>query len=340
MDAKTPTATASGTGSKIRIARTDPRTVDSDRDGLVDSVEDADRDDLSNAGEQRYGTDPAKADTDRDGVDDWHEDSDGDGRPDGLRQDRRPVPRGLQPGLGKAPQTGATERCHQNTTGTEVLVCDLHTGDRKLVVVIGDSHAWHWRRGLERVARSRDWRLLFITKSACAVADIQTRYKSCQGWREAAFDRIRSLAPALVIVSQLSSYRIASADGQADNTRLWRKGLVRSLRRLDRMVDEVILLGDISRFGADPVGCLRRHRADLSKCSLRRSAAANRHRFATDRAAARAAGVEYAETWRLTCPYDPCPLVIDDVRVARDVTHITSAFARLVWRGLARRLPR
>ncbi|MET0772138.1 MAG: SGNH hydrolase domain-containing protein [Candidatus Limnocylindrales bacterium] len=327
---------------EIRITSTDPRSVDSDHDGLVDGVEDADRDDLSNAGEQRYGTDPAKADTDRDGVDDWHEDSDGDGRSDGMRQDRRRLPRGLQPGLGQVPQSGATERCHQNITGTKVLVCDRHTGDGKLVVVIGDSHAWHWREGLDRVARARDWRLLFITKSACPVADIELRYgyKSCPGWREAAFARIRSLAPALVIVSQLDGYRIARADGQADNTRLFRKGLVRSLRRLDRMVARVIVLGDVSRFGEDPVGCLRRHRADLSKCSIRRSVAANRQRFAAERAAARAAGVAYRDTWRLTCPYDPCPLVIDRVRVARDTGHITSAFARRVWRGLARRLPR
>ena len=327
---------------EIRTTRTDPRAMDSDRDGLMDSVEDDDRDDLSNAGEQRYGTDPAKADTDRDGVGDWHEDADRDGRPDGLRQDRRRVPRGLQPGLGQPPETGATARCHQDTTGSKVLVCDRHTGSGKLVVVIGDSHAWHWREGLDKVARSRDWNLLFITKSACPVADIQTRsgYRSCPGWREAAFDRVKSLAPALVIVSQHDGYRIAGAESDTDNTRRWRKGLARSLRRLDRMVDDVILLGDTSRFRSDPVACLRRHRTDLSRCSVRRSVAANRQRFATDRAAARAAGVRYRDTWRLTCPYDPCPLVIDDVRVARNGTHITSAFARRVWRGLDRRLPR
>ena len=131
-------------------------------------------------------------------------------------------------------------------------MCDLHTGDGKLVVVIGDSHAWHWRVGLERVARSRDWRLLFITKSACAVADIQTRYKSCPGWREAAFERSGPSHPRWS--SCRSSATIASPvpTVKADSTRLWRKGLVRSLRRLDRMVEEVILLGDISRFGADP----------------------------------------------------------------------------------------
>jgi hypothetical protein len=223
-----------------------------------------------------------------------------------------------------------------------VLVCDRHTGDGKLVVMIGDSHAWQWRDAMDRVARSRNWDLLFITKSACPVADVPLAhgYRSCPIWRDAALAEIGSLRPGLVIVTQLDGYRVAGARAGADNARLWRQGLTRSLRQLDRVARDVILLGDISRFGSDPVGCLQRHRSDLSKCSIRKADAANPHRFATDRAAARAAGVAYRDTWQLTCPYDPCPVVIDKVLVARDSTHITVTYARLIWRGLARRLPR
>jgi hypothetical protein len=47
--------------------RTDPRRVDTDRDGLWDGRENPDRDGLTNRAEQNLGTNPRRADTDGDG---------------------------------------------------------------------------------------------------------------------------------------------------------------------------------------------------------------------------------------------------------------------------------
>jgi hypothetical protein len=52
---------------------TDPRRVDSDRDGLWDGRENPDRDGLTNRAEQNLGTKPRVADTDRDGWTDGAE---------------------------------------------------------------------------------------------------------------------------------------------------------------------------------------------------------------------------------------------------------------------------
>src|SRR5690606_20605513 len=113
----------------------------------------------------------------------------------------------------------------------------------------------------------------------------------------------------------------------------------RTLRRLDKRAGRVVLLGDTSSFGPDPVGCLRRHRADVSRCSIRRSVAVPEERVAIERAAADAAGVRYRRTDRLSCQYDPCPLIMERTLVAYDHGHMTTRFAATLWPGLARLLP-
>jgi hypothetical protein len=325
---------------ELRRARTSPVKSDTDLDGLRDGVEDPDGDDLSNAGEQRYGTGPRVADTDGTGPDDWHEDSNGDGIADGLTQDRRVIPGDLRPTLTRPNDRPTSHtRCHQGQTASRVLVCSVGRPGGRRVVVIGDSHALHWRAALEQVARARGWRLTFMTKSACPIADVPNKRPSCARWREAALRRIASMRPRMVIVSTLGQYPVPGARNAADSRRKWRGGLIRTLRRLDRIAGRVVLLGDTPFFGSDPVGCLRRHRGDLSRCSVRRSSAVIGDRLDTQRSAAGAAGVLFRDTTRLACPYDPCPLVTGRTLMIYDRSHFTVAYARSIWRGLARLLP-
>lgn len=67
-------------------AKTNPKRLDTDRDGLDDDAEDRDRDGLDNATEQRIESDPAKRDSNRDGRADPREDFDRDGLPNAAEQ--------------------------------------------------------------------------------------------------------------------------------------------------------------------------------------------------------------------------------------------------------------
>jgi hypothetical protein len=328
---------------EILRSRTSPRRLDSDLDGIVDGAEDHDADRLSDRGEQRYDTDPHGADTDGDGTSDWREDSNDDGVRDGLTQDARPVPGGLLPTLAHPDDRPAAHmRCHEGMTRTTVTICSVGRTNGMKVVLIGDSHAHQWRAALEQVARARGWRLILMTKPACPIADVKVNLSntSCPVWREKAFRRIASMRPAMVIVSHWNGYDVIGAKGEQDNARRWRGGLRRSLERLDRVAGRVVLLGDTSRFIADPVGCLRRHRDDISACTVRRGTAIAPSRADNDRRAADLAGVLYRATNRLTCPYDPCPVILDRTLLARDGGHMTVRFSASIWRGLALLLPR
>jgi hypothetical protein len=59
-------------------AHTNPRRVDTDRDGVRDPYEDYDRDGLTNLQEQVRGLHPADVDSDNDGLRDDGEDNNGD----------------------------------------------------------------------------------------------------------------------------------------------------------------------------------------------------------------------------------------------------------------------
>ena len=325
-------------GFEILWSHTDPRLVDSDADGIPDGAEDPDHDQLSNLGEQRYRTDPFDADTDHDGVTDWDEDSNGDLIADGLTQDDRPVPGDLKPSLAHPmDRPSAHSICQQKPGQSQVIVCK-HGDTGKRVVLFGDSHALQWRGPLERVADARGWRLWFITKSGCAIARIASPAPDCAAWRESAIKAIAAIHPDMVIASSLDAYRATNATSDADAARLWRHGLTSTLESLDRHAGRVILLGDTSRW-IDPPTCLAAHLNDIAACSMRRAVAIKPDRIANNEAAAKAAGVSYRRTVDLTCPYDPCPAVIDQTLTSYDGGHMTNAFARSLWQGLARLLP-
>jgi hypothetical protein len=340
----TPDGEADRDGDRVRNrfeltrSRTSPRSSDTDRDGIRDGAEDPDGDQLSNAGEQRYGRDPWDADSDDDGIDDWHEDAEDDGRADGRTQDRRRVPVDLRPTL-SAPfdRPASHAACHQGQASSAVRACLVAKHGRVRVVLLGDSHALQWRGPLQQVARARGWRVWVITKSACQVAAVRSSTRSCRAWREAAIRRVRSIDADIVIVG--GHLRFMS-DGKVlkREARLWREGMTRTLRRLDRVAGRVVLLGDSPRFG-DPVGCLRRHRGDASACARRRFEAVPAARVAIERRAAEDAGVRFGRTDHLACPYDPCPVIIDRTLVAYDQGHLTVRFATSLWRGFARLLP-
>lgn len=342
----TPDGTEDGDGDGLRnhfeivLSRTDPRRTDTDRDGIHDGAEDPDGDGLANVGEQRFRDDPRDPDTDGDGIDDWRDDADLDGRADGLTQDRRRLPSGLRPGLTTAfDRPEAHAACHQGQRSAVVLACRFGPRAGIRVVLIGDSHALQWRAPLERIAKARGWRVWSMTKSACPMADIPSGQASCRAWRDAALRKVASLRPRLVIVT--SHIRWVRDDGTIDmpQARRWRDGMSRTLRRLDTRAGRVVLLGDTSSFGEDPVACLGRWRADISRCSIRRSSVVSEARLAIERAAADAARVRYRRTDQLSCQYDPCPLVMERTLVAYDHGHMTVGFATTLWRGLARLLP-
>ena len=204
---------------------TSARDADSDDDGLLDAAEDRDDDGLSNLGEQRFRTSPVSADTDGDGTSDWREDSDHNGRRDGRDQDKRRVPAGVRPSLRTALYdlpSRAKERCHTRPGDALIHPCVFGNPRGKVrITLFGDSHALQWLPALERAAKTRGWRVVSLTKSACPAIDVRHDRKSLQGhardcriWRARAERWIRTHRQDLVIIANSRGYILVGEDGK------------------------------------------------------------------------------------------------------------------------------
>jgi hypothetical protein len=216
------------------------------------------------------------------------------------------------------------------------------------VVLLGDSHAAQWFPALERLATERGWRLLALTKVNCAAVDgliwverLKRDYPECTAWREAALRRIAAAAPALVVVANSKSARLAVDGGidPAGQGAAWDAALARMLERLAGIADRVVLLGDTPQHEVDPPVCLSANLDDALACATPREVAVPTARLAADSEVAESVGASFVDPTPWICPSDPCPLVIGNVLTYHDGGHLTRTFATALAPYLAAALP-
>ena len=217
------------------------------------------------------------------------------------------------------------------------------------VVLFGDSHAAQWFPALERLATERGWRLVSLTKSACATADIdiwadivKRTYDECSRWREAALGRMATEQPDLVVVSDSRGYK-AMVDGSAvPIARVrdrWDAASGRTLERIAALARHVAVIGDTPRAQADPPVCLSANLDDASACTIPFAAAVNPGWTAGEAAVAAGAGATFIDPTPWICRTDPCPAVTGRLLVFRDQHHLTATYARALAERLYARLP-
>ena len=192
-----------------------------------------------------------------------------------------PVPRDLLP-LGTARDDVSiiyADGCHADL-GETAPASGCAYGDpasSTVVALFGDSHAAHWFPAMERLAQERHWRLLSLTKSACASADVPVwstifdrPYAECTAWRQAVFELLANVHPAIVVLANDRTYQLAiegAMASSADHEDVWSRGLATSIGRLRELGHDVVVIGDTVRQSDDPLDCLSRHITDASICS-------------------------------------------------------------------------
>ncbi|MFN8622191.1 MAG: SGNH hydrolase domain-containing protein [Chloroflexota bacterium] len=315
----------------------DPARRDSDRDGVFDGSEDADGDGLSALGEQRSGTSPLRPDTDGDGTRDGRDDADHDGIPDGLEQDRRPLPRHLRPTLAGAHLDRAAsyeDGCHGHPSEATMTPCVYgDAAGTTTVVLLGDSHAAQWLPAFDRIGRHAHWRIVSITHSSCPAPDLVAPFATmpevCGAWREAALDWVIANPPDLVVLVGARRYELHDADGKvlppAAALDAWKTAWAGTVGHLSGL--RVLDLADTPEPRTDVPACLLARRL-MQPCTTRRSVAVAADWEAAEQAAVEALGAGFSSPADLVCPYDPCPVVDGDVLIYRDSHHLTATIAR------------
>lgn len=264
-----------------------------------------------------------------------------------------PVPADLVPSLATASDDLPViyaDGCHLDVPSVTPGECVFGEAASDVTVVLfGDSHAAQWFPALERLATERGWRLVSMTKSACATADIdiwseivKRTYDECGRWREAALRRIATERPDLVVVSDSSGYK-AMVDGVAVPVAKvrdrWDAASGRTLERLATLARHVVVIGDTPRAQADPPVCLSANLDDATACAIPFAAAVNPGWTAGEAAVAARSGAAFIDPTPWVCRTDPCPAVIGRLLVFRDQHHLTATYARALAERLYARLP-
>jgi hypothetical protein len=261
-----------------------------------------------------------------------------------------PVPAGLRPSIAEARADFPLpyhDGCSVEQDETESGPCtygDLSSSTT--IVLMGDSHARAWFPAVNRLATERGWRLVTLTKSACASADfsqwnasLKRVYSECNEWRESTYRRLEAERPALVLLANSRKFSAVGPDGStilagAARTEAWREGGAKTLARLTPVAGHVVLIGDTPRSAFDVPVCLSDHPDDTLACATPFDRSVNLTWLAEERSAARRGGAGFVDPTPWVCPTGPCPAVIGNFMVLRDEHHLTTPFSGALWRRL------
>ncbi|HYH57601.1 MAG TPA: SGNH hydrolase domain-containing protein [Thermoleophilaceae bacterium] len=204
------------------------------------------------------------------------------------------------------------------------------------VALVGDSHATHWRGGLEVVARTRGWRGYSLTRAGCPLSTAppdtnRASRASCADWRRAVFAWFRRHPEVrTVFVSQLAGLDVRAPAGR--NRREYEiQGFISAWRRLPSTVRQIFVLRDTPVTSENSSSCveaaMRRSRPAGTACAISRGRALRRDPAAI---AARRRGtgrVHVVDLTRFMCSPRLCFPVVGGVLVHKDNTHITNLFS-------------
>jgi peptidoglycan/LPS O-acetylase OafA/YrhL len=239
--------------------------------------------------------------------------------------------------------------CHLDFAATDVKKSCVY-GDvdaDTTVVLFGDSHAAQWFPALDQIARDRHWRLVSLTKSACPVAsvdvwqDILKRpYTECTRWRDRALAAVRAMHPAMVVFASLNTDAGGLIQATPDRDRTWVDGWLTSLDRVKQPGTERVLLSDTPFPKSNVPDCVASHLTNVSECAQGPGAALPEPRRRTMLAAAAAAdGVTVLDPTPWLCTDAICPVILGDVLMYKDSSHISTVYSKVLAPVLAAGLP-
>ncbi|GBE67527.1 acyltransferase [Mycobacterium sp. MFM001] len=228
--------------------------------------------------------------------------------------------------------------CLRNFLQVEQPECA--TGDTTsatTVALIGDSNAAMWSPAFQRVAEQRHWRLETLDKAGCPLIDLpifnpymHREYTECEQWRSQIVPRLQAGHPRLVVVSVTRTYgdRYGYPAGFTSYDPPWIDSMGRLVRQLRSTGAKVLVLGPIPDPGALMPFCLSAHLDDATACSPPRSTAVNEAGIATETAATKAGGGQYADLTKLFCTADRCPVIVGNTLVYVDEAHVSIEYSR------------
>jgi len=225
--------------------------------------------------------------------------------------------------------------CDSWFSSATVVPCS--TGDdkaRRTAVLIGDSIGAQWASFLPEIYTAPEWRVLALTKSACAIADVEYYYKPvgglydvCTAWRNAVIEYIAELKPDIVFVGSSTGYNFSESQ--------WVGGTERVMTKLASVARRVIIIPGTPTLSFDGPSCIKqpyRFTARLRDSEYiceeaLTSTASDEVAEYLEKAAAGIPNADLLNLNDLVCPGRRCAARNNDgLTVFRDDKHLTPSF--------------
>lgn len=204
-------------------------------------------------------------------------------------------------------------------------VCEFGDLESKTsIALIGDSHAAQWFEPLRRIAEQRSWRLQAFTRSGCTMLGVENGgLDACRKWLKNVLAEIQSGEFSLVVISGFTNREDLvdeSPDGFINNITELHSALTINSQKVIYLADSPGPLLHV------PI-CLSANIQTVQNCNFERDEAIN------EQTAEILKGVWSSETSRYVdltdwfCTSQICPVVIGNIVVYRDISHISSVYA-------------
>lgn len=242
--------------------------------------------------------------------------------------------------------------CHtqQNMSFNRASCTYGNKSSKTTVILFGDSHALSWFPALEKLAITKNWKLISLTMSSCWPAMIpawnsttNSMMDNCKIWRDSAFKNIAMLKPKFIFVAGTSGFSTTDSDGNVlkgeDRQKAWVDGMNSTLGKLGASSEKVFYMADYPVGVVDPNICLQKHKK-VGSCVKPLNMAIDIEWLQLEHDVAVGNNAYFVDPTEWICQTDPCSPIVDKYLVYRDAGHLTATFARTLYAPLYAELKR
>ena len=244
-----------------------------------------------------------------------------------------PIPDRLSPPIARIklfpPEYRIPPVCYSHNASTAKRiasrVCRVgRVSSKRLIVLLGDSHAFMWLPAVLELARRDGWAVVPLIRFGCTPGQWYTDVGSdrCRAWLRWSMRQIRRLDPDVVLLGASIGERPSPTTLAATT------GTIEAARRL-RALGRVVVIGDPEGLAGDPVPCVTARHATMANCTTTWPTASLRAYDTVARATQRLR-VGFIRTRGLVCYRRQCPAVVGRTLVWMDNSHLTGRYSAQV----------
>ncbi len=238
------------------------------------------------------------------------------------------IPAGLTPPisqLGPLPREYAPpNECIGHDSSRRITTKVCRVGDpssRKVIVLMGDSHAMMWLPAILEMAWRDHWAVVPLLRLGCTPARWATSDTGggCQEWHRWAIRQVRQLHPRVTLLAG------NIAEQQTPFARAGIEGVVTTAKAL-ALSSSVVVIGDPEGLDRNPVDCLLSRNASMATCTTRWP---TQSLVVYDEVGRRVTqvGAGFLGTREFVCFKRQCPAVVGRTIVWSDNNHLSGVYA-------------